>query len=331
MIAKQFNATRATANPGTQLLMCCYGLSVYLETPREKRTGRLPAILVSFLIFFFYSVTTALDTVYMHDTFQRAIDGPQSILSAHADVGVNWTRFLSPMCVVMFMALGDAVLLYRCTILWSEKRWVCTPLYLLQLACVALGIRSVIPGDVHSEDSNRLESARTFISVSVNVLATTYLATRLYQQDRQRRLLFQDHKDDTYRKIARMLIESAVPPAVFGVVYAAFTMIPLDLTSQRVHATLALKLTFSFLFFSCTLAPQVIIFRVNTGRTYLRRDEGPTGVSTDLVFAHSRPIEHSVLVEGSWGQEGGRTSSIEKDYEVDSDQKAVGMETTRTL
>ncbi|EFI26603.1 hypothetical protein CC1G_15375 [Coprinopsis cinerea okayama7 len=63
--ASHFSCSIVLLSIGIQVFMCFYGLSTFLETPREMRKGRLPYITFSFIILFTSGITTAF-TLYFY-------------------------------------------------------------------------------------------------------------------------------------------------------------------------------------------------------------------------------------------------------------------------
>ncbi|KAJ2928169.1 hypothetical protein H1R20_g8915, partial [Candolleomyces eurysporus] len=90
-----------------------------------------------------------------------------------------------------------------------------------------------------------------------------------------------------YTGVVAILIESALPLSVFGVIFAAFTRAALN---PRGPGFIVAYYTFGCLFYSfCSLSPHMIIFRVTTGRSWLkfpRANETVNPVSNPINFAH---------------------------------------------
>ncbi|KAG2004157.1 hypothetical protein CC2G_002747 [Coprinopsis cinerea AmutBmut pab1-1] len=51
----------STIGLGLQMFMAIYGLTVYLDTPLEAKKGRLPYIIISFIIFILSAIDMALN------------------------------------------------------------------------------------------------------------------------------------------------------------------------------------------------------------------------------------------------------------------------------
>jgi hypothetical protein len=116
-IAKTFgdllymNSSMTLVVAGIQLFMCLYNLSLYFETPKEKRRGRLPYILASFVIFVLFSIATSVDALFVHDVYETAaLTSTPNILVVYRGMVVGWNRWLSGLSVVAFIAVGDGVL-----------------------------------------------------------------------------------------------------------------------------------------------------------------------------------------------------------------------------
>lgn len=67
--ARTLLATDFTSFIGVQLFMCSYSFIVFLETPKTKRKGRWPYLVVMLVIFGLYAVWSLLDTAWLYLRF----------------------------------------------------------------------------------------------------------------------------------------------------------------------------------------------------------------------------------------------------------------------
>ena len=130
------------SNTGIQLFMCLYGLSVYLETPPALRKGRVPYIIISFLIFILSGVPAVLDCAWVFRVMFEATSGEDylRLFSFYGDLPL---RFTSEVMFTVVVFIGDGLLvciiqhvhlcnfldlcllqLYRCYIIWNDRKLV---------------------------------------------------------------------------------------------------------------------------------------------------------------------------------------------------------------
>lgn len=103
--------------------MCIYGLLVFLESPKSRRQGRLPYIIISFVIFFFSTLSSGLDAYTQWKASWEAHDG-KSYYAVTAEIEASAPRILSYSCILITMAVGDGLLLYRSYVIWQDKWWI---------------------------------------------------------------------------------------------------------------------------------------------------------------------------------------------------------------
>ncbi|RXW15097.1 hypothetical protein EST38_g10758 [Candolleomyces aberdarensis] len=89
-----------------------------------------------------------------------------------------------------------------------------------------------------------------------------------------------------YTGVVAILIESALPLSVFGIIAAALLLVVNSSTSAA--GPMVCFYLFDGLFFSfCVLSPHMIIFRVTTGRSFINLPTAKNGVLTNPIqFAH---------------------------------------------
>ena len=89
--------------------MALYGLSVFLETPKELRKGRTPYIVISFLISVLSALTASLDVVWIFDQLFGATSGIGFFQNLMTNAE-SWERFLSSAAMAVVIFVGDLLL-----------------------------------------------------------------------------------------------------------------------------------------------------------------------------------------------------------------------------
>ncbi|KAG2005483.1 hypothetical protein CC2G_001885 [Coprinopsis cinerea AmutBmut pab1-1] len=234
---------------GIQLFMCLYGLSVFLETPKDLRSGRIPYIVVSFAIFVLSALTAVVD---MYNIFRCLFEAtsPRDFYLVWDKYADSYLRVLTLTSLSVFTWVADGLMLYRCYIMWADQWWSLILPGLSYLGSISMGMRHP------REEPESL------------------------QRDR--------------RHSYRVCLASR---PVFGIGHAvALIITPRSTTESASNWQIALS-TFSLLCYSFTaLSPQMIIFRVTTGRSWLPPLNAATATAMPkpIAFDHG-PTEQSFL------------------------------------
>ncbi|KAJ2930406.1 hypothetical protein H1R20_g6735, partial [Candolleomyces eurysporus] len=168
------------------------------------------------------------------------------------------------------------------------------------VASVGLGIFLVIPDpNVSSEAYASIESAWVFLSVLTNVMVTALISFQLLHTRRIMLKLLPSASSDLniYTGAVAILIESALPLSLFGLVYASIVVATPRRSTNAYASYLSAFNTFSCLFYAFSaLSPHMIIFRITTGRSWLKAPQRPTDgeFSTPIAFNHG-PAEQSLV------------------------------------
>ncbi|TFK24612.1 hypothetical protein FA15DRAFT_756389 [Coprinopsis marcescibilis] len=277
------NASLGLVFSGIQLAMVMYCVTVFAETPKSLRKGRLPYIILSIVIVAAFVVASSLNAYYLFYYLSRkrmsnGVFAKPSILSMQ-DHSSFVAKTTSSYVNTAYIWICDGLLLYRCRIIWRQHRWICALPLIAYLSSVALGILSL--ASYFSLQTQRLRdqasAASVLSSVSFNILATTLIVLKLLWEDqRLNSALSYALKTTAFSKIITLLIESALPAAFFGLIYGISILIPVPLpppegdgTVEQRAASVALVKTSYTLFSSfVALSPQLIILRVTTGRSW---------------------------------------------------------------
>ena len=180
-------------------------------------------------------------------------------------------------------------------------------------------------------DGNRQEApyeiSRVFLTVATNLMVTGLIAFHLLRTRRSLSKILPTQDYRLYTGPIAILIESALPLTVFGLAYAPFLVVPLPESNGAFASFLVAYNTLNTLFYmfcvstsvSCSnvllliqesietlqaLSPHMIIFRVTTGRSWLRFPHSPgsseeTAVTNPIDFAHRNHTVEESLVESS--------------------------------
>lgn len=94
-----------------QLFICGYGLSVFLETPKEARKGRAVYLAISWIIFLLFSLSQAGDAYQIFDILYHAEkDNPMDILRLRHRQDSVWWRVAASVCLFVVNWIADGLL-----------------------------------------------------------------------------------------------------------------------------------------------------------------------------------------------------------------------------
>lgn len=279
---------------GVQMFMCFYGLSVFLQTPKERRQGRARFTMISFVIWILYTFMTGLEASTDFEVLFSSEPNGISYLNRHAEMWSNrlWWLGLHDLSLYFYIALGDGLMVWRCYLLWQHRKWKWLTFFpfLTSLAFLISGIcLTFVP--VTTPMSRRLIVTYIMLSVGTNIQVTALILSRLFHTRRSlTQVLPASQVSKIYGEATAVLIESAAPLALFGVCSAAMVITRLH-ASDHVGIPIQARFvvadfTLSSVYYSfCALSPQMIIFRVTTGRTSKNTQE------TKARTIPSQPIE----------------------------------------
>ncbi|KAJ2912618.1 hypothetical protein MD484_g7796, partial [Candolleomyces efflorescens] len=296
-----------TLNEGVHIFMAVYGLIVFLETPKPDRTGRAFYIAVSFIITALSALCAALNAVLVYDNLMKAQSGTDYAITLLEQTGSGYPlRILSNCVLRSFISVGDALMVYRCMIIWRESVWVTILPALTCIGAFSAGLGANVQKYRYSniQTLNNLDLVATCLTVVTNTMVTALI---IFYIRRERQVLFKlqtaplDMK--VYTGAIALVVESALPLTISGLLLIA--------TSIQSNQSFGLKASMiaaqmlapvSFLFYAlCSLSPHLIIFRVTMGRSWVKRfprSGAGEGVSAPIDFAHRSTSDNDDSVSG---------------------------------
>ncbi|TFK28300.1 hypothetical protein FA15DRAFT_665516 [Coprinopsis marcescibilis] len=274
---------------GLQLFMCMYGFVVFLETPHSNRKGRIMYILASFSILALTVISTVANNVTNYNTLLNAVPGdPMGTRAAMNRFGQGTIAYAVARISSTFIAfVGDGLLLYRCYFFWYDRKWVVVLPALVYVASVVMGVLQMLWEDIFSAWVIDFSVAWISLNASLNALITATISFRLVMAYYKNRQYLPAKASKVYLSVVAILVEAALPLSVAGIVLAVFMNQSRGSGATGVHQGFFRILYF----FLLAISPQMIIFRVTTGRAAGRDIRGTSGnttrISTGLDFAHS--------------------------------------------
>ncbi|PPQ79109.1 hypothetical protein CVT26_004094 [Gymnopilus dilepis] len=189
-------------------------------------------------------------------------NSPEGPFAYYLSISGGWFGISVISCQVVSVAMADALLLYRCYIIWNKNiRVVIFPL-LLYVAEFAMGI--TVPVALARSHASFLHSPSTKFSIpwvslecSLTALLTLLIVGRiLYVVHDMKTQGVHLHSD--YTGVVSVLVEAAIPLSLSGMVFAVCI-------ARNLAATVPFACIWGLL---VAIAPQSIILRVALGRAW---------------------------------------------------------------
>lgn len=196
-----------------------------------------------------------------------------------------------------------------------------------------MGIRSIVPQSVPDVRVNA--SAWTFLTIAMNVMVTALISLRLLVTSRSIGKLMPSRGTSYYAGVIAVLIEAALPLTFFGLGYAISLVVDAGITTASVSRWQIVNGLFAALYFTFVvsdwtsfdefwdnmlipvsvkaISPQMIIFRVTTGRSWLKSPNARTEPMSNIAFASGdrRPGDQSSSIR--FGADTDQSMSLEGD------------------
>ncbi|KAH6909559.1 hypothetical protein BKA70DRAFT_1425978 [Coprinopsis sp. MPI-PUGE-AT-0042] len=306
LAAAQFGGVILTsALYGIQFFMALSSLSAFLRRTKEARQGHVRYIVISCVILMAFTVQLALMVLRTFRFLFTEGPEPRSYINAFIE-DPEKSGALIPAGDAMIgvsVAVGDALLIWRCFILWNHKKWV---VLLPCLTCIGALVSFIMTFFNGLPNLSTVTIAASSLSVATNVMVTLLILLRLRMTWAHTSRAFPNRSTPRmYLDVAGVLIEAATPLAVFGICFIVMTVISVWYRPHRLFLegrNLVLYEILGWLYYAfCFLSPQMIIYRVATGRSWTDATDsgnGGTNISHPIQFARDGENEGSEISSG---------------------------------
>ncbi|KAH9895879.1 hypothetical protein C8Q73DRAFT_632309, partial [Cubamyces lactineus] len=245
-------------------------LVVWLMTIQAVRQHRRPStmdkvhLLFSTVLLLLNTVFVATESAFGEEMWVVNADypgGQDAYLEAFASV---WYQTFGTAASIVLNLFSDALLIYRCYVIWNDIRVVLFPA-VLYLGSFALGIAQLIASGIPHSDyfagfAQKLGTAYTSTIIGLEIIVTSLICVRiLYVANRHDRAGAQTVA--YYTGGMAVTVESALPCTLLGIAYL--------ITFARGDDVSIFFL--SIYVMSTCLAPQMIILRIVSGRAWTRQ------------------------------------------------------------
>ncbi|CDO73851.1 hypothetical protein BN946_scf185016.g8 [Trametes cinnabarina] len=254
-------------------------LTVYILTiqaiRRRRQATSTDKLLIAFstAILLLNTIFVATESVFGEEMWIVNADYPGGSSAYIEDFASVWYQTFGTAASIVLNLFSDALMIYRCYIVWGDLRVVLFPV-VLYLATFSLGIAQLVAsGKPHSNYfaglAQKLGTAYTSSIISLEIILTSLICGRI---------LYVAHKlgrgsahARTYTSYAAITIESALPCTLLGIAY----LVPFARGDDISIFFLSIYVM------STCLAPQMIILRMVSGHAWtLKTTETITTAST---------------------------------------------------
>jgi len=292
---------------GVELVMYFTAMRRLLRARRHKRLAgsRTFLALYSTALFILVTIDVSTNAVWGEELWISSRNRPGGIPEFLATQLSVWYETLSSTSVVAMIFMGDALLIYRLFIIYDSNYPLIVVPCLTWCAAFALAIIQLV---VSGTPGGNFFNGKTIdfgtpyytLTIVLNIVITTLICLRLFYFSRRIKHILGPDGAKTYTGIAAILIESAAPYSLVGLMF----LIPYAKQSGTAIA-------FGQVWAKMTcLSPQLIILRVISGTAWGKdtldwtrtvgdvtdssgRDHGSnTVLSTQLQFS---PVEETAI------------------------------------
>ncbi|KAG2003674.1 hypothetical protein CC2G_004261 [Coprinopsis cinerea AmutBmut pab1-1] len=265
----QANTMVQAAVAAIQMFMWGYILSRFLELPSYSRRMKLLYLAVSLAILVLGCISASTGAWVSYNIILNtspSLEDEPEVSQRFYSTAVNATHVVTN---AMQRWIGDALLVYRCFIFWSDHIWIAGVPVVIYVVNLAISIRTLIPLSANFTGENfRWQAADIFIFVTLHITITSLISYRLVKTRQWMSQSVQAADDKVYTNVIAMLVESAAVLTIVGAGYAVANSIWENWTAYQVQWVFYMGYSSMI-----ALAPQLIIFRVAIGRSWVKRPE----------------------------------------------------------
>jgi hypothetical protein len=277
---------------GAYLLLTVQAMIALMQRPRHGQkiaNNRRTLLCYTLITFALGTISFACNTKYTEIIWIDLRDAPGGPVALIENAMYYRINFLAICCGYVMQWLMQALLLYRCCLIWNWERYVMVPMVALYIGMIAAAIVVLVQASTGAI-FYKINATLVYFAFQVahTMLYTILVAKRLLHIRGQMKTALAEYDSSTYDTIILMVVESAMTYTVFIIIFIVGFAVHLDSLS-----------TLCFLSINQVqgIAQLFIIIRVARGRAVT--DVWPTGntraVPTILAFARTS----SIPAEGS--------------------------------
>ncbi|KAH9850923.1 hypothetical protein C2E23DRAFT_734006 [Lenzites betulinus] len=222
------------------------------------------------------TIFVATEAVFGEEMWVINADYPGGQDAYLGDFAAVWYQTLGTAASIVLNLLSDGLLIYRCWVVWDDKRVVIFPI-VLYLGTFSVGLAQLYESGRPNANyfvglAAQLGVSYTSCVISLNIIVSGLICGRILYLSRRMASLSILGVDGEYVTAAAILVESAALYTLTGIAY----LVSFAIASQTSIFFLSI-----YVMMTC-IAPQMIILRVVAGRAWTR--DRSTMTSTNLEF-----------------------------------------------
>ncbi|KAG1901938.1 uncharacterized protein F5891DRAFT_192927 [Suillus fuscotomentosus] len=214
---------------GVHLLLTVQAVTALMQRPQHGQkiaNNRRMLLCHTLLTFALSTISFACSAKYTEMIWidlGNAPGGPAALIENATHYRINFVAILCAYVMEWFM---QALLLYRCVVIWDWARYVMIPMFAGYIGMSAVAIIVLIQASTGTSFYTiNITLAHLAFLVGNTVLYTILVATRLLSMRSQMKTALAEYDSSTYDTIILMVIESAMAYSVFVLIYiVAFSM-----------------------------------------------------------------------------------------------------------
>ncbi|KAG1901944.1 uncharacterized protein F5891DRAFT_192955 [Suillus fuscotomentosus] len=267
---------------GIYLLLTVQAVTALMQRPRRGQKiadNRRMLLCYTLLTFALSTICFACSTKYTQMIWidlRDAPGGPAALIENGMQYRINFVAILCGYVTEWFM---QALLLYRCFVIWDWARHVMIPMFIVYIGMIAVAIVVLVQaGTGTSFYTIKATVAYLAFLVANTVLYTILVAKRLVSMRSEMKAALVEYDSSIYDTIILMVVESAMAYSVFVVVYIVAFSVDSDTVST---------VCFLSIYQVQGIAQLFIIIRVARGRavTHDWSTRNAPAAPTTLAFA----------------------------------------------
>jgi len=253
---------------GMELIAYCVTMRE-LSRKEEKQKSDRCFMIYSTALLILVTIDVSTNAIWgeqMWITYRNRPGGVEYFLKTQVTV---WYETLSSTSVVSLVFVSDALLIYRCFVLWSSSYGIIILPSLIYLGAFALAVCQLISsgvpgGDFFAGKAVNFGVPYYAMSIGLNILLTGLVCGRLVYLSRSVMNAMGSAGTENarlYTGLMTIMVESAAPYSLLGILY----LVPYALGSE-------IAIAFGQVWAKMTcLAPQLIVLRIVTRRALDRK------------------------------------------------------------
>ncbi|KAF9234862.1 hypothetical protein BU15DRAFT_52017 [Melanogaster broomeanus] len=250
---------------GVELVLYFQTMQILLKSRRaEMKTPDSFMMVFSTALLFLITIYVVTESILGEEMWIVHADypgGSAAYLQAYASA---WYQTMGTGSGILLQLMSDGLLIYRCLIIWNDRRVLIFPCF-LWLAALGMGIVQLYVdgspnGDFFVGIAAQVGVAYISIAICLNIVLTSLICGRIIHYGRQFGQYLGSASSSTYYGVVAIIVESAIPYTLSGIAFVVAYALNSDLTISFLSI---------YVMFTC-LSPQFLMLRVASGRAWNR-------------------------------------------------------------